>query len=164
MSRRLALALSLLLALPAHAQDRPAPMQPDENGDYFPDPTQEVPLNEDQLRAAFTDKTHRGTYNFKRAEIDTFAFAERTTADGRTRHVHGDKVDVGSWRIRDTVICFEYEEWTESSNHIACFNIYRRGNCYYHYALRYRGFGVGGEFTARSVHEGDVPDCEPAYV
>ena len=163
---RLALAalLALLCAPPTVAQDRPEPMQPNEDGDYLPDPSQEMPLDEAQLIAAFTDKTHRGTYNFKRPEIDTFAFAERTTADGRTRHQHGDKVDVGTWRVRRNVICFEYEEWTEGSNHIACFNIFRRGNCYYHYALRARGFGVGGAFTARSVHEGETPECEPAFV
>ncbi|MGB3455036.1 MAG: hypothetical protein WBA35_01635, partial [Litorimonas sp.] len=76
--------------IPASAQVQP--MQPNLDGDYLPDPTQETPLSEAELEAAFSGMTHRGTYNFRRPNIDTFAFEETTNADGRTVHRHGDKV------------------------------------------------------------------------
>lgn len=134
------------------------PMQPNANGDYFPDPSQELPLNEAELMAAFSDKTHRGTYTFQRPNIDTFAFEETTTSDGRTRHIHGEAIDTGTWRVKANVICFRYENW-EGGVHNACFNIYKRGNCFYHYGLN---SGLrGGSFTARSYHAEDVPECDP---
>ncbi|MEL6687003.1 MAG: hypothetical protein AAFP97_05225 [Pseudomonadota bacterium] len=147
--------VSVLLSANAFAQ---APMQPNEDGDYFPDPRLELPLNEAELRAAFSDKTHRGTYTFSRPNIDTFAFEETTTSDGRTVHKHGDAVDTGTWRVMANVICFRYENYN-GGIHNACFNIYKRGNCFYHYGLN-SAFG-GGDFTARSVHEGEIPECEP---
>ena len=64
-------------------------MQPNADGDYFPDPSQEAPLNQAELIEAFSDKTHRGAYTFKRPNIDTFAFEETTTSDGRTVHIMG---------------------------------------------------------------------------
>lgn len=137
------------------------PMTPNLDGDYLPDPSQDVPLDEDALMAAFSDKTHRGTYNFKRPNIDSFAFEETTTSDGKTRHEHGDKVDLGTWRVKANVICFHYTNW-DGGTHDACFNIYVKGNCYYHYGLR-SGLG-GGAFTARSVHAGETPECEPPSV
>ncbi|GLQ19152.1 hypothetical protein ACFFUB_12110 [Algimonas porphyrae] len=157
--------LALIPALSiAQIAPQPAPMTPNEEGDFLPDPSQEVPLSEAQLLAAFSDKTHRGTYNFKRPEIDTFAFVETTTSDGRTRHVHGDKVDTGTWRVKANVICFSYINW-DGGTHNACFNIFQRGNCYYHYGLNVNGLaGMGGSFTARSVHEGETPECEPSMV
>ena len=127
----------------------------------LPDPSQDVPLGEAELLAAFTDRTHRGTYTFKRPKIETFAFEERTTADGRTVHRHGDKTDRGTWRVRANVICFDYEDWdARGGRHLACFNIFKQGNCFYHYGLRLGQPGMGG-FTARTVHKGDEPDCEP---
>lgn len=138
----------------------------DTGDDYaleMPDVSQVTPLNEADLLAAFTDKTHQGTYNFRRPNIDTFEFEETTTSDGRTRHVHGPKVDTGTWRVKANVICFHYEGWQGELDHFACFNIYKQGNCFYHYGLS--GFGRGGgNFTARSVHKGDVPDCVPSFV
>jgi len=160
------ISISLVLAaLPALAvaQDAPSelPMQPNLDGDYLPDTSQELPLSERDLRAAFSDKTHRGTYNFKRPEIDSFAFVETTKSDGTTRHVHGDKIDTGTWRVMANVICFHYINW-DGGTHDACFNVYQKGNCYYHYGLN-MGLG-GGSFTARSVHSGEIPECEPPSV
>ena len=126
--------------------------------DFMPDPTLDTPLDEAELLAAFTDKTHRGSYNFKRENIETFAFEETTTSDGRTHHQHGQKLDTGTWRVKANVICFLYDDTTRH----ACFNIYKRGNCFYHYNIRTGVRGTRGEFTARSVHAGETPDCEPA--
>lgn len=159
MSRRAVIAaLCVLFAGPAAAQDG-APFEANPDGDYLPDPRRDLPLDEAELRAAFTDKTHIGSYNFRRRDIDTFAFEETTTSDGRTVHTHGDKTDRGTWRVLSNVICFEYVDWDGPGGiHRACFNIFQKGNCYYHYAIR------GGGFTARSFHEGEQPVCEPGYV
>lgn len=155
--------LSLLfLALPAMAQENRA-WQPNADGEYLPDPRQETPLSEEELLDAFSNKTHRGTYNFKRPNIETFAFEETTTSDGKTRHLHGDRVDTGTWRVKENVICFVYDNWN-GGVHRACFNIYQRGNCFYHFGLNFAQGGLGGHFTARSVHAGETPDCEPAIV
>lgn len=160
MRKSLLITAVLFASSPAIAQDRVAPMVPDADGNFLPDPTQEVPLGEDDLIAAFSGKTHRGTYTFERRDIDTFAFEETTSADGQTRHIHGDRVDLGTWRVRANVICFTYEDF-DSGPPIHCFNIYQRGNCYYHYGV---SSGSGGSFTARSVHDGEIPDCEPSMV
>lgn len=127
----------------------------------FPDTTQQAPLNEAELIAAFSDKTHLGSYNFNRPNIETFSFEERTTSDGRTIHAQGDRIDRGTWRVKANVICFHYYEWQPGVDH--CFNIYKRGNCFYHYGLSFYWRG-GGQFTARTVHKGEAPDCEPAFV
>lgn len=156
-----------LAATPTLAQSQDVepnlPMVPNIDGDFLPNPAQELPLSEGQLTAAFSDKTHRGTYNFKRPNIDSFAFVETTKSDGTTHHAHGDKVDTGTWEIMANVICFHYVNWDGSTTHNACFNIFQKGNCYYHYGLR-SGFGGRGEFTARSVHAGETPECEPPSV
>lgn len=144
-----------LALMPLSAQAQLDPMLPNADGDYLPDPKQEIPLTGQELLEAFSDKTHRGTYNFKRANIDTFAFVETTTADGRTIHTHGDKVDTGTWRVMANVICFKYDNWSGGESNF-CFNIYKRGNCFYHY-----GLNGGGGFSARTIHEGEIPECEP---
>ncbi|WP_409433854.1 hypothetical protein ACJ3XI_04930 [Litorimonas sp. RW-G-Af-16] len=138
-----------LLASPAAAQDDMM---------EIPDAATSTPLSEDELTRVFTDQTHRGTYNFQRKDVNTFSFTERTTKDGRTRHVHGDKVDTGDWRIGGDLICFNYET---AVNFGACFHIYQQGNCYYHYVLD-RNAPNGGRFTARTVIAGERPSCEPS--
>ncbi|WP_298912812.1 hypothetical protein [uncultured Algimonas sp.] len=151
-----AVTICIAAIAPAYAQD-PSDAPP-ADADFMPDPRTEAPLDEEALRAAFSGQTHLGTYNFKRPEIDTFSFRETTSANGTTRHYHGDKIDTGTWRIMSNVICFTYDNWN-GGIHRACFNIFQRGNCYYHYALN-----QNGNFTARSVHAGETPDCEPAMV
>jgi len=153
----------LLCATPLAASAQEAQLQPDENGDFLPDPTQETPLGEQELLAAFSGQTHRGTYNFKRVDIETFAFTETTSADGTTHHRHGDKIDIGTWRVKRNVICFVYEDWDNGVNQ-HCFNVFKRGNCFYHFGLRSGSGGLGGAFTARSVHADETPDCEPSMV
>jgi hypothetical protein len=138
------------------------PMTPNLDGDYLPDPSQELPLSGNALFNAFSGMTHRGTYNFERPNIDSFSFVETTGADGTTRHLHGDKIDLGTWKVKANVICFHYTNW-DGGTHDACFNVYVKGNCFYHFGLR-SGFGGGGAFTARSVHEGEIPECEPPSV
>jgi len=123
----------------------------------MPDPEFDNPLSETELSAVFEGQTHRGSYNFKRKDIDTFSFEETTKTDGNIRHVQGGRVDTGDWNIQDSQICYRYDA---EGLLPACFEIYQRGNCYYHYQKTVDGVALES-FTARSVIKGDHPDCAP---
>ena len=123
----------------------------------MPDVSQDAPLTESELTATFKGQIHRGSYNFIRRDMDTFSFEEETRADGGIRHVQGARIDTGTWVIKDTQICYTYDA---DDLNPACFEIYQRGNCYYHYQKSVRGISRAG-FTARSVIKGEEPDCAP---
>ena len=123
----------------------------------LPDVTSDTPLSETELLSTFNGQTHRGSYNFQRKNIRTFAFEETTSNDGSIRHVQGDRIDTGEWFVEETEICYQYD--AEDLNP-ACFEIYQRGNCYYHYQKSVRGIARNG-FTARTVIKGEEPDCAP---
>lgn len=125
--------------------------------EYRPDIETDTPLSNSELISVFTDQTHRGTYNFARRNIQTFAFEETTSSDGRTHHAQGSRIDTGDWFISGNRICFTYDTLDFSGS---CFHIYQVGNCYYHYSLTPRGESLG-RFTARSVIKGERPSCEP---
>jgi len=143
--------LSCLLSVSAAA------VGPDEP---YPDVETSEPISEAALRAAFTGKTHEGSYNFLTRDISTFAFEETTSSEGKIRHIQQNKVDTGRWEIRKNVICYDYDD---PQLYQACFKMYVRGNCYYHYQVSVEGFPKFG-FTARSVIKGETPKCEPSYV
>lgn len=126
----------------------------------YPDVEHSEPLSETELQAVFTGKTHLGSYNFLNRDITSYAFEETTEADGGIRHVQQGRVDTGQWEITKNVICYDYDD---PQLRQACFKIYVRGNCYYHYQVSVEGFPKFG-FTARSVIAGETPDCEPSYV
>jgi len=126
----------------------------------YPDVEHSEPISEAELRAAFTGQTHVGSYNFLNRDITTFAFAETTTEDGKIRHIQQGILDTGKWEIKENIICYDYDD-TDLLQ--ACFRMYLRGNCYYHYQVSVEGFPKFG-FTARSVIKGQRPDCEPSYV
>lgn len=129
--------------------------------DAYPDVEQEAPLSGGELETAFKGQTHLGTYNFLHNNITSYAFEETTLADGSIRHVQQGKIDTGQWEITDNTICYDYND---PSLLQACFQIYARGNCYYHYHLSTQGrYGPYG-FTARSVIAGETPNCEPSLV
>jgi len=128
--------------------------------DTLPDVELETPLTEAQLNTVFKGKKHLGSYNFLTRDISTFAFEETTRADGSIRHVQQEKVDTGQWTILGNVICYDYDD---PALRQACFKIYARGNCYYHYQVSTQGISQFG-FTARSVIAGETPNCEPSYV
>lgn len=129
----------------------------------FPDIDAEDPLTREQVQAAFSGQTHRGTYQFRQKHIDSFAFTETTFADGRVRHVQksskqGERVDTGNWEMEGERICFDYDT---PGLRRACFKIYQRGNCFYHYQVSVQGQRVRG-FTARTYIKGETPNCEPS--
>jgi len=123
----------------------------------FPDIETDSPLSETELLSTFKGQTHRGSYNFKRRDIRTFAFEETTAKDGSIRHIQGDRIDTGEWFVEKSEICYHYDA---DDLNPACFEIYQRGNCYYHYQKSLRGIARSG-FTARSVIKGEEPDCAP---
>jgi len=130
----------------------------------MPDPESDIPLSEGELTAVFKGQTHRGTYSFKRLSFKSFGFEETTTADGKIRHVQDDHTDTGTYEIKDNLICYTYDpnDRGEFANfNPICFNIYQRGNCYYHYQRSVRNDTTVRGFTARSVIKGDNPDCAP---
>lgn len=143
--------LACLLSLQAHA------LGPD---DSYPDIEHDTPLSEAELRTAFTGQTHIGSYNFLNRNITTFAFKETTTQDGKILHTQQGQTDTGKWNIKDNTICYDYDD---PKLRKACFRMYVRGNCYYHFQVSVEGYTKFG-FTARSVIQGETPDCEPSYV
>jgi len=129
-------------------------------GETYPDIETETPLTTAQLEASFKGQTHTGSYNFLHKNITTFAFEETTFADGRIRHVQQGHVDTGEWSISNNLICYDYDDPGLSK---ACFEIYVRGNCYYHSPIN-SSRGLYRRFTARSVIAGQTADCEPNLV
>ena len=150
---RLLALFTIACLLPFHA----AALGPDET---YPDVEHNEPLTEVELRAAFTGQKHLGSYNFLNRDISSFAFEETTGADGKIRHVQQGQVDTGKWEIVKNVICYDYDD---PKLRQACFRMYVRGNCYYHYQVSVEGYPKFG-FTARSVIAGETPNCEPSYV
>ena len=128
--------------------------------DSYPDIEHNEPISEAELRAAFTGQKHLGSYNFLNRNITTFAFEETTNSDGSIRHVQQGHVDTGQWTIKDNVICYDYDDQLLRQ---ACFKMYVRGNCYYHFQISVEGYPKFG-FTARSVIAGETPNCEPSFV
>lgn len=129
----------------------------------MPDPKSDTPLTEAELTAVFKGQTHSGTYSFKRTNFESFGFEETTRKDGGVKHVQEGHTDTGTYIIKNQQLCFSYDqnERGEFANYNPiCFNIYQRGNCYYHYQRSVNNTPVQG-FTARSVIKGDNPDCAP---
>jgi len=148
---RLILGFGFLSATSAHAQIN------------MPDPNSDTPLSETELIAVFKGQTHRGTYGFKRVSFKNFGFEETTQNDGGVKHVQEGHTDTGTYDIKGDLICFSYDENERgefSQFNPICFNIYQRGNCYYHFQRFVQNRPVSG-FTARSVIKGDNPDCAP---
>lgn len=115
------------------------------------------PLKAAELEDAFRGQTHRGFYRFERDALPTHRFEETTTTDGQVKHIQGDEVLTGVWAIKGNQICFIYEEvWART----LCFDIYQKGNCYYHYLMTEGGRPVRS-WTARSSLKGERPNCEP---
>lgn len=116
-----------------------------------------TPLGSDELRAAFLGQTHVGFYRFDSANIPTRNFSETTFKNGRVEHTQGDEVLTGQWIIAKNQICFTYDNVWQNQ---LCFDMYRVGNCYYHY-LATQGQRPMKLWTARSSLKGESPDCEP---
>lgn len=136
----------MLIGTPAFAQDAQTvdPYAP-------PDPSQELPLDGEALTALFMDRTHRGYYQDRAWVDEDPAFTEKMNSDGTTVHDRNGIVSKGTWRTRDTVVCFEYPDIDGG-----CFTMYQRGNCYYAFSA------FTNNIVAISVLDGETPSCEPS--
>jgi hypothetical protein len=131
-----------------------------QSAEPYPDVEYATPLSGAELATVFDGKTHQGSYNFLNRDISTFAFKETTAKDGKIRHIQQGHVDTGKWNIADDTICYDYDDPRLRQ---ACFKIFTRGNCYYHYQVSVEGIARFG-FTARTVIAGETPSCEPSLV
>lgn len=153
----LLLLITISLSWPLRISAQARNVGPDES---YPDVEYEKPLSQEQLSLVFSGKTHQGSYNFLNRDISTFAFKETTAKDGRIRHIQQGHVDTGTWNIAGDQICYNYDDPRLLQ---ACFKIYARGNCYYHYQVSVEGTPQFG-FTARTIIAGQTPSCEPSLV
>jgi len=117
-----------------------------------PDPSQELPLDGEALRAIFMDRIHRGYYEVGDWDDTPPAFTEQMKSDGGAIHERGGVISKGTWRTKNNVVCFTYEDLNGG-----CFNIYQRGTCYYAMSA------FSDELVAITVLDGEIPDCEPSY-
>lgn len=117
-----------------------------------PDPKQELPLEGDALTAIFMNKLHRGYYEVGDWDTSDPAFSEDMRSDGSTVHIRDGLTSLGTWKTRENVVCFTYENLNGG-----CFNIYQRGNCYYAMSA------FTHDLVAISVLDGETPDCEPSF-
>ena len=115
-----------------------------------------TPLNAEELRSTFNNRTHLGYYRFERDTLSTTRFMETTASDGRVTHVQGDETLTGTWHIKSNQMCYQYDDvWPN----IYCFDIYKVGTCYYHY-IRTQNETPVNRWTARSTPKGEVPNCD----
>jgi hypothetical protein len=120
-----------------------------------------VPLIGDDLTAAFSGKTHYGTYKERRERTGTNQFRESTKSDGTTYYVEGDMKLHGQWRVFDEKICYQYDSTEVSGVH--CFVIYEAGTCLYGYAPSATGPNGpinANYWTVKSIRKGDVSTCD----
>jgi hypothetical protein len=116
----------------------------------------------EEIRAEFEGVTHSGAYNFTFQGIAQNTYVETHFPDGRVIYKEGDFEADGRWFINQDNLCFVYPD--EAMNG-GCFRVYKVENCFYYYSNQIRE--VEGEldqdyWTARSVIEGEAPQCEAA--
>ncbi len=117
-------------------------------------------LQGEELKAAFADKTHYGTYKQFRDETGTSQYTEHTKADGTTFYIEGEMKLTGQWRSSGDRICYRYDE--EISG-VHCFIIFELGTCLYGYSpenVRASGPIDPNYWNAKSIRKGDVSTCD----
>jgi len=146
------LMISLMgFSVPGHAQSQKTDIRPQANR-----------VTGEALLKAFTGVTHAGAYNFNLEGAPSDRYVETHFADGRTRYMENDDVFDGAWLIRQNMLCFVYKHSALAGG---CFRVYKIKNCYYYYssALIEREDELDRDYwTARSVREGEEPQCVAA--
>jgi len=140
-----------LLAIPAisHAQSQKTDIRPSANR-----------LIGENLRNAFTGKTHSGAYNFTEKGQPTRFYEESHGNDGRISYTENGRNDPGTWLIMKDTLCYLYDATDMPGG---CFRVYRVENCYYFYSdqnIERQDELDRDYWTARSVHKGEQPQCE----
>ena len=116
----------------------------------------------DELKAQFEDKTHQGAYNFTFQGIAQNTYVETHFPDGRVTYREGEFEAGGRWFINEDNLCFVYPNTDMTGG---CFRVYKVENCFYYYSNQLRE--VEDEldqdyWTARSVLDGETPECDAA--
>lgn len=117
-------------------------------------------LTDDELVAAFSGKTHYGTYKEFREKTGTSSYTEHTKADGTTIYKEGDMVLKGKWKAVGDRVCFRYEEEIQG---VHCFIIFEAGTCLYGYNpgnVNFNGPISPNYWNAKSIRKGDVSTCD----
>lgn len=116
----------------------------------------------DALKTQYEGKTHQGAYNFTFQGIAQNTYVETHFSDGRVTYKEGDFEAGGRWFINQDNLCFVYPDAAMNGG---CFRVYKVENCFYYYSNQIRE--VEGElnedyWTARSVLDGETPECDAA--
>lgn len=135
----------------AHAQNQQTDIRP-----------QALRVIGDDLRDQFEGKVHNGAYNFTFEGQGLNNYTEMHYPDGRVVYREEDMEANGVWFINRDNICFVYENSAMTGG---CFRVYKVANCYYYYSDQIRE--MEGEldrdyWTARSVLDGQSPECDAA--
>ena len=116
----------------------------------------------EEIKSQFESKTHHGAYNFTFQGVAQNTYVETHYPDGRVKYREGDFEADGRWFINQDNLCFVYPDTNMNGG---CFRVYKVENCFYYYSNQIRE--VEGEldqdyWTARSVIDGEAPQCEAA--
>lgn len=117
----------------------------------------------DALRKSFSGKTHDGAYNFTEQGQSRFRYLETHAPNGDVVYSENGRPEAGLWDIYEDTLCYAYVSKLMTGG---CFRVYRIDNCFYFYSstLPEREDEAGRDYwTARSVIDGEVPECEAAF-
>lgn len=146
----LVIALALFASSISAAQSQTTDIRPDAKR-----------ITGDALLAEFLGVTHDGAYNFSEEGEAGRYYVETHHDDSRTSYVEDGNTTIGVWSIRQNFLCFQYPG--EGMNG-GCFRVYKVGNCFYYYSnqLPERRLEIDQPYwTARSVKQGEAPNCDP---
>lgn len=116
-------------------------------------------LTDDQLRAAFSGKTHNGFYRRFLVPYGDQTFVETYAKDGTLSYTAGEIVASGSWQIDNKKICFTYDNPDFLPG---CFYVTQIEGCYYSYETNtnFSDIVPGRDpWWIRSYIDGTSPDC-----
>jgi len=119
-------------------------------------------LSGEQIKAEFKGITHEGAYNFNAVGEARNNYVETHLEDGRTIYKEENLASRGVWLVNDGTLCFVYEDDMLAGG---CFRVYKVKNCYYYYSdqlIEHPDELDRDYWTARSVREGETPQCEAA--
>ncbi len=115
----------------------------------------------DALLEAFKGVTHDGAYNFDPNGDPGRFYKETHHETGEVTYSEGEQTTGGAWIIRKDIMCYVYPPTAMPGG---CFRVYQVGNCYYFYNDGIPEFSDELDrdyWTARSVKQGQRPDCGP---
>lgn len=118
-----------------------------------------VPLNDEQLRAAYSGQTHDSFYRWNIEEYGGVYFEETYHPDGRLDYVAGDVILTGFWQVTNGKICFQYNDTPLADG---CFVVVNEGGCFYSYEIGLDGRPMGlarGEWWIRATIRGSDGQC-----